>query len=68
MITATGVPMGTVSPSSTNWTRSTPATADGISVSTFSVDTSNNPSSTSTASPGCFNQVRIVPSVTVSPS
>jgi hypothetical protein len=37
---ARGVPMATVSPSRTRIWRSTPAWADGTSVSTLSVDTS----------------------------
>jgi hypothetical protein len=47
---------------------STPATGDGISVSTLSVETSNKGSSTSTVSPSCFNHRVTVPSVTLSPS
>ena len=47
---------------------STPATGEGISVSTLSVETSSNGSSTSTVSPTSFNHVVMVPSVTDSPS
>ena len=46
----------------------TPATGEGISVSTLSVETSNRASSTATVSPTCFNQRVTVPSVTDSPS
>jgi hypothetical protein len=41
---------------------------DGTSVSTLSVDTSNNGSSAATVSPTFLNQRVMVPSVTVSPS
>src|SRR5262249_13193617 len=47
---------------------SVPATGEGISVSTLSVDTSSNGSSTATSSPTCFSQRVTVPSVTDSPS
>ena len=47
---------------------SVPATGDGISVSTLSVDTSSSGSSTSTRSPTCLSQRVTVPSVTLSPS
>ena len=47
---------------------SVPATGDGISVSTLSVDTSTSGSSTSTLSPTFFSQRVTVPSVTDSPS
>ena len=67
-MTASGVPTGTVSPSTTCTARSTPATAEGTSVSTFSVDTSNSTSSTATVSPTSLCHRMIVPSVTVSPS
>ena len=46
----------------------TPATGDGISVSTLSVETSSSGSSTSTRSPTFFSQRVTVPSVTLSPS
>ena len=45
-----------------------PDTGDGTSVSTLSVDTSNNGSSALTLSPTALNHCVIVPSVTVSPS
>src|SRR5699024_11509201 len=45
----------------------TPATGDGISVSTLSVETSRSGSSTSTVSPTFFNHWVTVPSVTLSP-
>ncbi len=45
-----------------------PATGEGISVSTLSVDTSTSGSSTSTLSPTFFSQRVTVPSVTDSPS
>ena len=45
-----------------------PAAGDGISVSTLSVETSSNGSSTSTRSPSCLSQRVTVPSVTLSPS
>ena len=41
---------------------------EGTSVSTLSVDTSNNGSSAATASPTALNQRVMVPSVTVSPN
>ena len=47
---------------------SVPATGDGISVSTLSVETSSSGSSTSTLSPTFFSQRVTVPSVTDSPS
>ncbi|VBA55135.1 hypothetical protein LAUMK191_03270 [Mycobacterium attenuatum] len=46
----------------------TPATGDGISVSTLSVETSTSGSSTPTESPTFFSQRVTVPSVTDSPS
>ena len=59
--------MGTVSPSGTSSSATTPATGDGISESTLSVEISSSDSSTAMGSPGAFNQAVIVPSVTVSP-
>ncbi len=47
---------------------SVPATGEGISVSTLSVDTSTSGSSTSTESPTFFSHRVTVPSVTDSPS
>ena len=45
-----------------------PATGDGTSVSTLSVEISKSGSSRSTASPSAFSHFRIVPSTIVSPS
>ena len=45
-----------------------PATGDGISVSTLSVETSRSASSTATLSPTFLSQRVTVPSVTLSPS
>ncbi len=45
----------------------TPATGEGISVSTLSVDTSTSGSSAATVSPTLFSQRVTVPSVTLSP-
>ena len=45
-----------------------PATGDGISVSTLSVETSRSASSIATESPTFFNQRVTVPSLTLSPS
>ena len=45
-----------------------PATGEGTSVSTLSVETSRRASSTSTVSPTCLSQRVMVPSVTDSPS
>ena len=64
---ARSVPTGTVSSSATRISWSVPATGDGISVSTLSVDTSSNGSSTATESPTFFSQRVTVPSVTDSP-
>src|SRR5687768_10662089 len=47
--------------------RSVPATGEGISVSTLSVETSSSGSSTATSSPTDFSQRVTVPSVTDSP-
>jgi len=67
-MTASGTPTATVSPSGTRISRTTPATGEGTSESTLSVETSKSGSSTATGSPGRFSQRVIVPSVTVSPS
>ena len=48
--------------------RRVPATGDGISVSTLSVETSRSASSIATESPTFFNQRVTVPSLTLSPS
>ena len=45
-----------------------PATGEGISVSTLSVETSSKASSTATESPIFFNQRVTVPSLTLSPN
>jgi hypothetical protein len=66
--TASTPPTSTVSSSSALISSSVPATGDGISVSTLSVETSSSGSSTSTESPTCFSQRVTVPSVTLSPS
>src|SRR6185312_369073 len=67
-IFANSPPTSTVSSSSAVIDTSVPATGDGISVSTLSVDTSTSGSSTSTLSPTFFSQRVTVPSVTDSPS
>ena len=66
--TASTTPTSAVSPSGTRISVSTPATGDGTSESTLSVDTSNRISSSATESPTALNQRVMVPSVTVSPS
>ncbi len=66
--TAITAPTSTVSPSCTLISVSVPATGDGTSVSTLSVDTSKSGSSAATASPTALNHCVMVPSVTVSPS
>ncbi len=66
-MTARSVPTGTVSSSATRISCSVPATGEGISVSTLSVDTSSNGSSMATESPTFFSQRVTVPSVTDSP-
>ena len=65
---ASSAPTSTVSSSSTLISSSVPATGEGISVSTLSVETSSSGSSTSTVSPTDFSQRVMVPSVTDSPS
>ncbi len=67
-MTASSPPTSTVSSSCATIFCRTPAAGDGISVSTLSVETSSNGSSTSTRSPSCFNHRVTVPSVTLSPS
>jgi len=64
---AISVPTSTVSSSGTRISRRTPATGDGTSESTLSVDTSTMGSSSSTVSPTCLSHVVTVPSVTDSP-
>ena len=66
--TASSAPTSTVSSSSTLISSSVPATGEGISVSTLSVETSSSGSSTATSSPTCLSQRVTVPSVTDSPS
>ncbi len=67
-MTASLPPTSTVSSSPALISSSVPATGDGISVSTLSVETSSSGSSTSTLSPTCLSQRVTVPSVTDSPS
>ena len=67
-MTAKRAPTATVESIGTSIESRMPATGDGISVSTLSVDTSNNASSTATVSPTFFNHRVTVPSVTLSPS
>jgi hypothetical protein len=59
--------MGTVCPSPTLISFSTPAEGDGISASTLSVEISNSGSSRSTLSPGFFSHLVMVPSKMLSP-
>src|SRR5208283_1998791 len=66
-ITATIVWMGTVCPSGTLISFSTPAEGEGISASTLSVEISNSGSSRSTLSPGFFSHLVMVPSKMLSP-
>ena len=67
-MTARSAPTGTVSSSPTRISCTAPATGDGISVSTLSVETSSSGSSTATLSPTCLSHRVTVPSVTLSPS
>src|SRR5215467_11167837 len=66
-ITPTTVWIGTVWPSPTLISFSTPAEGDGISASTLSVEISNSGSSRSTLSPGFLSHLVIVPSKMLSP-
>src|SRR5207244_9003948 len=66
-ITATTVLIGTVWPSPTLISFSTPAEGDGISASTLSVEISKSGSSRSTLSPGFLSHLVIVPSKILSP-
>src|SRR6267378_4975511 len=59
--------IGTVCPSPTLISFSTPAEGDGISASTLSVEISNSGSSRSTLSPGFLSHLVIVPSKILSP-
>ena len=61
-------PTGTVVSTVTSIARRVPATGDGISVSTLSVETSRSASSTATESPIFFSHRVTVPSLTLSPS
>ena len=67
LIRATTVLIPTVLPSSIRTSASTPATGDGISVSTLSVEISNRGSSRPTVSPGFFSHLVSVPSTILSP-
>src|SRR3954470_22354915 len=67
-ISITAVPTGTVAPSATKSFVTVPATGDGTSVSTLSVEISNNGSSALTSSPSALSHFKIVPSTIVSPS
>ena len=67
-ITASSAPTATVESTCTTIFCNTPATGDGISVSTLSVETSSNGSSTAIESPSFLSQRVTVPSVTDSPS
>ena len=66
-ITATTVWIGTVCPSLTLISFSTPAEGAGISASTLSVEISNSGSSRSMRSPGFLSQLVMVPSKMLSP-
>ena len=66
-MTARTEPTSAVSSSLTRISCRVPATGDGISVSTLSVETSSSGSSTSTVSPTALSQRVTVPSVTLSP-
>ena len=66
-MTATTLFTGTVSPSLTRISDTTPAAGDGISASTLSVEISNSGSSRSTFSPTFLIQRTIVPSAIDSP-
>jgi hypothetical protein len=66
-ITPTIVWIGTVWPSPTLISLSTPAEGDGISASTLSVEISKSGSSRSTLSPGFFSHLVMVPSKMLSP-
>src|SRR5205807_10561169 len=66
-ITPTTVWIGTVWPSPTLISLSTPAEGEGISASTLSVEISNSGSSRSTLSPGFLSHLVMVPSKMLSP-
>ena len=65
--TATTVLISTVAPSATLISVSTPATGEGISASTLSVEISNSGSSFSTRSPAFLSHLVMVPSKIDSP-
>ena len=65
--TASTAPTSTVSSSCTRISSRVPATGEGISVSTLSVETSSSGSSASTESPTSLSHRLTVPSVTLSP-
>src|SRR5712671_3849383 len=67
LILPTTVLIPTVVPSCTRISPRVPATGEGISVSTLSVEISNSGSSRSTRSPGCFSHLVKVPSTMLSP-
>ncbi len=66
-ITATTECTSAISPAATRISTSTPATGEGISASTLSVEISSNGSSRPTESPTCFNHRATVPSAIDSP-
>ena len=66
-ITASSAPTSTVVSTATTIFCKMPATGEGISVSTLSVDTSKSGSSTATWSPSALSQRVTVPSLTDSP-
>ena len=65
---ASSAPTATVESTPTTIFAITPATGEGISVSTLSVETSSSGSSIATVSPSALSQRVTVPSVTLSPS
>src|ERR1700722_16352991 len=67
LMTATTVLICTVVPAWALISESTPATGEGISASTLSVEISNNGSSCCTVSPGFFSHLVMVPSKIDSP-
>ena len=66
-MSARRAPTATVVSTGTSIARSVPATGEGISVSTLSVETSRRASSTATESPTFLSQRVTVPSLTDSP-
>src|SRR5204863_5696963 len=67
-MTAISALFGTVAPSSTRISLSTPSNGDGTSALTLSVMTSSSGSYLATWSPGFLSHLPIVPSATLSPS